>query len=447
MGQAEVTTKLIALLVEELESGVLTLPTECEVFNAYEWANTLESLTHEQRLKVWPKINAELTSSILSEMREDARNQLISGLSLKDLFNTVSTAANSEVIEILEVLPQKSADKLVNRLSPETQSHIETSLSFSADQVGRYANPNVFTINKMANVGPVLNEIATLEEVNSSGLYLVVDENNTLVGEVTINELLNQNISKPITSVLKDTFPVINAETGLLDASNLVRSSNRNLLPVVTSSNRLIGVYSMQDALNVFHNYYEAQVAHLGRVSDEDLFAPILVSARKRAIWLGINLLTAFLASMVIGIFDKVLVEVVALAVLMPIVASMGGITGSQTLTLSIRGLATGQLNKGNFKVLRSKELAVSLINGVLWAVVVAVFVSWWFDNYYLSAILAVALVINMSVAALSGIIIPLTLNRFGVDPALAGSVILTTVTDVVGFFIFLGGATLLFIN
>lgn len=162
--------------------------------------------------------------------------------------------------------------------------------------------------------------------------------------------------------------------------------------------------------------------------------------------WLGINLLTAFLASAVIGLFDKVLIEVVALAVLMPIVASMGGITGSQTLTLTIRGLATGQLGKGNFKVLRSKELQVAAINGVVWAVLVAMVVTYWFDNIGLSSILAVALVVNMTVASFAGIMIPIILDKMGIDPALAGSVILTTVTDVVGFFVFLGCATVLFL-
>jgi magnesium transporter len=185
----------------------------------------------------------------------------------------------------------------------------------------------------------------------------------------------------------------------------------------------------------------------MGQVSDEDLFAPIFTSARRRALWLGINLITAFLASAVIGIFDKVLIEVVALAVLMPIVASMGGITGSQTLTLTIRGLATGQLNTANYRALRDKELSVAAVNAVVWAVIVAAMTIFWFDNYLLSVILSVAMVVNMLVAALSGIIIPMVLDKNGIDPALAGSVILTTVTDVVGFFVFLGSATIIFMS
>ena len=189
-----------------------------------------------------------------------------------------------------------------------------------------------------------------------------------------------------------------------------------------------------------------AQVSHMGRVSDEDLFAPVFTSARRRAVWLGINLVTAFAASIVIGVFDQVVSQVVALAVLMPIVASMGGITGSQTLTLTIRGLATGQLAKSNLRALSNKEVLVAFFNGLLWAIIVAVITSFWFSNPWLSVIIGFSLVLNMLVAAFAGIAIPVFLDRIGIDPALAGSVILTTVTDVVGFFVFLGSASLLLI-
>ena len=174
------------------------------------------------------------------------------------------------------------------------------------------------------------------------------------------------------------------------------------------------------------------------------MFAPVLASSRRRAVWLGINLLTAFLAAWVIGLFEGTLQQVVALAVLMPIVASMGGIAGSQTLTLVIRGLATGQLERGNTRILLLKEAGIGLLNGILWALVVAVLAVIWFGNWTIGAIIAVAILLNLLCAALAGVVIPLTMRRVGIDPALAGSVVLTTVTDVVGFFAFLGLATLI---
>ena len=181
-----------------------------------------------------------------------------------------------------------------------------------------------------------------------------------------------------------------------------------------------------------------------GLDDEADMFAPVLVSSRRRAVWLGINLVTAFLAAWVIGRFEATLEQMVALAVLMPIVASMGGIAGSQTLTLVIRGLALGQVQKGNIRILFNREVGVSIINGILWAVVIALLVVAWFDNWGLGAVLGTAILINLLCAALAGLAIPLVLDRLGIDPALAGSVILTTVTDVVGFFAFLGLATVL---
>lgn len=432
-------------LVNCLNDEDFQLPLETQGLNAYQWANLLEALTSEQRLKIWPFISIELTSSILSSMREDARNQLISALSQKDIEEVIATGSNLEVVEILDGLSSKAAKKLVNKLSPESQCHVETSLSYSDTQVGRYANPNVYTVGALASVADVLDEIKSVEQNNETTIFIVLDEAGKVYGEISIGVLLNAPPENEIQSIASTIDQSISDNASLLEASNLIKGSQRTFLPVLTNQNKLIGIFSIHDALSVFQEHYEAQVAHMGQVSDEDLFSPVLLSARRRAIWLGINLLTAFLASFVIGMFDKVLVEVVALAVLMPIVASMGGITGSQTLTLTIRGLATGHLSQGNYNVLRDKEIKVALLNGVLWSSIVAGITSYWFDNNLLSFILALSLIINMTVAAFAGILIPTILDRLKIDPALAGSVILTTVTDVVGFFIFLGGATIIF--
>lgn len=437
----------LILLVNELEKEDFSLPNEFTVLTCEQWANILESLTNHQRLRVWPVIKPELASGILSSMREDARNQLVSQLSQHDVEDVITSGENVEVIEILDVLPKSTAAKLINKLSPESQGYIETSLSFNDSQVGRYANPNVFTINNQVHVKDILDEIKTHSDNNEAGVYLVVDNDMQVLGDIKISTLLSADENKDVHSLLTVIDPLVFGETSLLDASNILQASKRNYLPVVTEENKLIGIFSLHDAIDVFQDYYEAEIAHMGKVSDEDLFAPILISSRRRAVWLGINLITAFMASIVIGLFDKVLIEVVALAVLMPIVASMGGITGSQTLTLSIRGLATGKLNDGNSKLLRSKEIQVSLLNGFLWSAAVAAITWYWFDNSLLSFILALSLIINMVVAAIAGVLIPVTLDKLGIDPALAGSVILTTVTDVVGFFVFLGGASILFLN
>lgn len=437
-----IDTLIAALAVEPI-----TLPEACDGLNSLQWAGVFESLTNEQRLKLWSFIPVALQSTLLSVMREDARNQFVAVMPQTDIAAAISSATNAEVIEILDVLPKKTAAKLVNKLDPQMQVNLETSLSYSTNQVGRYANSNVYTINENVSVKELIDEIKSSEFNNEGASYFVVDDKGIYIGEVKISDILNSSQKTHVRELVVANEQVILDQSNLLEASDLVRSSNKSALPIVTTKGLFLGQFSIHDALDVFQDHYEEQLAHMGKVSDEDLFAPVAVSARRRAVWLGINLITAFVASFVIGIFDKVLLEVVALAVLMPIVASMGGITGSQTLTLTIRGLATGQLGKGNYKVLRSKELKVAALNGVVWALLVTVVTMYWFDNSGLSSILALAMVVNMTIAAFAGIMIPMILDKLGIDPALAGSVILTTVTDVVGFFVFLGGATLVFMG
>jgi len=214
--------------------------------------------------------------------------------------------------------------------------------------------------------------------------------------------------------------------------------------PVADAQGHLLGRITVDDVVDVIREEGEHQfMGQAGLSEDEDMFAPVLSSTRRRAVWLGLNLLTALLASWVIGQFEDTLQKVVALAVLMPVVASMGGIAGSQTLTLAIRGIALGQLSSKNARALIIKELAVGALNGLIWAAVVAVIAGLWFSNMQLAVLIAAAIIINLVFAAFTGAMLPLLLQRFGIDPALAGGVLLTTVTDVVGFFAFLGLASL----
>jgi magnesium transporter len=224
------------------------------------------------------------------------------------------------------------------------------------------------------------------------------------------------------------------------------RFEKRDLVsaPVVDDAGKLLGRITIDDVVDVIRDEAEHSFMSMAGLSEEDdMFAPVVTSSRRRTIWLGINLLTALLASWVIGHFGATIEKMVALAVLMPIVASMGGIAGSQTLTLVIRGMALGQISRGNARRLFNKELLVGALNGVIWALIIAAVVYSWFDDLELAMIIAVAILINLIVAALAGATIPLTLKRLGIDPALAGGVVLTTVTDVIGFLAFLGLATL----
>jgi magnesium transporter len=433
-------------IFDALSISPFVLPEYCKHYPIQTWALLLESLTNEQRLIIWPTIDKSLKSSLLAEMREDSRSQLLNVLPEKNVAFALKSATGAEAIEIINSLSGVKASLAIKKLSSTMIESITVSQGYKEDEVGRYANPDVYTITVDDDIQKIISDITESGLPQFTDSLVVIDKDGVYQGLVDINAILTASPDDSISALVHDE-PSIKGVTSVLDASSIIKATKRSMLAIVTENNVLIGRISISDALNIFQGHYEAQISHLGKVSDEDLFAPTLISARRRATWLGINLITAFMASFVIGVFDVVVAEVVALAVLMPIVASMGGITGSQTLTLTIRGLATGQLSQGNLKTLRNKELRVSSINGVIWATVVAIITGYWFDNYWLSGILALALIINMFVAAFFGILIPVTLDKLKIDPALAGSVILTTVTDVIGFFVFLGTASLVFLN
>jgi magnesium transporter len=274
---------------------------------------------------------------------------------------------------------------------------------------------------------------------------MVVDRTGRYVGMLLSISILGQPSHLPIVEFVDDDAPIVDGEMDLDKGSDIVARSGYTALAVIDEAGKLLGRLSIGEALENVRRSLEGQFMHTAGLDEtEDLFAPVLDSAKRRAIWLGINLLTAFLAAWTIGLFEATLQQVVALAVLMPIVASMGGIAGSQTLTLIIRGLALGQITSKTYWTLLKKELGVGLINGLLWSAVIAVVTYFWFGDMIIGTVIGLAIVINILVAAASGVVIPVLLEKAKIDPALSGSVILTTITDVIGFFVFLGLGSLL---
>jgi magnesium transporter len=272
----------------------------------------------------------------------------------------------------------------------------------------------------------------------------VVNRDDQYLGILRLSRLVTHDPDQTVAEAMSLEMKPINADEPTSEVARRFEAHDMISAPVVDDTGRLLGRITVDDVIDVIREEGEHQfMGGAGLSEEEDMFAPVMTSARRRALWLGINLATAFLASWVIGRFEDALTQIVALAVLMPIVASMGGIAGSQTLTLAIRGIALGQLSAANARALLVKEIAVGSLNSLIWAAVVAVIAGVWFDSVAIAALIAVAITINIIVAAISGSLLPLLLNRIGIDPALAGSVLLTTVTDVVGFLAFLGLATL----
>jgi len=306
-------------------------------------------------------------------------------------------------------------------------------------------NTDHITVRRNVSLRTVLRYLRALGELpDYTDKFMVVDRRERYLGILRLRRLVTGRPELSVSEAMESDFQPIPASVA--DEEVARRFSDQDLIsaPVVDDEGRLVGRITVDDVVDVIREESEQTLMNLaGMDEDEDMFAPVLVSSRRRALWLGINLVTALLASWVIGLFEDTIQRVVALAVLMPIVASMGGIAGSQTLTLAIRGIALGQLSQQNARWLVLKELAVGAINGVLWAVVVGGVAWLWFASTTIGLLIATALIINLVCAALSGALLPLSLERLGIDPALAGSVLLTTVTDVVGFMAFLGLATL----
>jgi len=391
-------------------------------------------------------IDSERAGKVLRHLREGVRRRLASEMDLDDLVDAARTLEPDDLVDLIQDLPEAQGREILAALNQRERARLESMLAYPEDSAGGLMNLDQIPVRADVKVGTLLRYLRVLEDLppNTDKLF-VVDRKNHYQGILRVRRLLTAKPEYPVSALAESDFEPIEADTSSQDVARRFEDQDLTSAPVVDGQGRLLGRITIDDVVDVIREQAEHSMMGLAGLDEEtDMFAPVLASSRRRAVWLGINLVTAFLAAWVIGLFEGTLQQVVALAVLMPIVASMGGIAGSQTLTLVIRGLATGQLERGNTRILLLKEAGVGLLNGILWALVVAVLAVIWFGNWTIGAIIAAAILLNLLCAALAGVVIPLTMRRVGIDPALAGSVVLTTVTDVVGFFAFLGLATLI---
>jgi magnesium transporter len=404
-------------------------------------AFALEAMPLEQRVGTWLTLEKEQQIASLTYMRVDARSNIFKQLETSQLHELVEEIDVDDLIELLDELPDAIYQYACSRLDQSEKRWLDQALTYDDEQCGRYADHDVLILSKNAKVRDAVRLFKKLtEDAEYQEALFVVDRTGRYVGLLQGIRLLGQPNHMPVVEFIDEEAPVVQGDMGLDQGSDLVARSGYSALAVVDSEDKLLGRLSIGEALENVRRSLEGQFMHTaGLDEEEDLFAPIVNSAKRRALWLGINLLTAFLAAWTIGLFEATLQQVVALAVLMPIVASMGGIAGSQTLTLIIRGLALGQITPQTYWTLMRKELSIGAINGVLWALVIASITYLWFGDWIIAGVISFAIVINICVAAFSGVVIPVWLDKLKIDPALSGSVILTTVTDVIGFFAFLG--------
>ncbi|HEC59324.1 hypothetical protein LCGC14_0686960 [marine sediment metagenome] len=408
-----------------------------------ELAFLLESLPLSERLERWLQVPEDDRVDVLVAMRSEPRQTIFATFDDEELQALLSNLHAEDLIELAESLPDTVVDKALQSMDAMQLQHYQRSAQYDDDQIGRYVDHELIILPKTARVRDAMRLIKKSLPEYTDSLYLI-QRNGDYAGTVIIQKLYAALPEQPLMELSIEDPITISADIYLTDATDKLEHSGFTALPVIDDNNKLSGRITLRQAIEITREDYESQLmATAGLNEDEDLFAPVFRSSKRRATWLGINLLTAFLASWAIGLFEATLQQVVALAVLMPIVASMGGIAGSQTLTLIIRGIALGQISKGNMSPLLIKEVSVGALNGVLWAIVIGVITSIWFDSMNIGLVIAAAIVLNIISAAFAGVLVPIVLDKFDIDPALSGSVILTTVTDVVGFVVFLSLGTM----
>jgi magnesium transporter len=411
-----------------------------------ELANLLESLPSYQRDLIWPLIDPILLGGVLLETGDEVRDTKLKELNADEITAIIETLPDvDDQADLLLSLPTEKIASILFTLDTLKRERLESVLAYSADTAGGLMNLDQVTIRADVTLDVVLRYLRMRGDIpDQTDQLFIVDRHDHYLGALYLADLLTNELDALVQDIMRTDIDAMYAHISDTEVAREFENYDLISAPVVDEQHKLIGRITIDDVVDVIREEGEHSIMSMAGLSeDDDMFAPVIISAKRRGIWLGINLLTAFLAAGVIGFFENILEQVVALAILITIVPSMGGIAGSQTLTLVIRGLALGQLGSSNYRSLIKKEILVGILNGLVWAFVVAAFSIAWFENFIIGAVIGFALVINLVAGAFAGVLIPLILRQLNIDPAIAGGVVLTTVTDVIGIVAFLGLATL----
>ena len=439
------------VLVSGDEAGVRTLMAELHPADA---ADLLERLGADERARVVEILRSDFDSEILSELDETVRDHVVECLGVENVAAVIVGMDSDDALEVVEELDEDEQQQVLDAIPVGDRTLIEEGLSYPEDSAGRLMQREVVTIPTFWNVGETIDFLRkSADRDDGEGenelptqFYdlFVVDPSHKPVGTIPLSRILRTRRPVSVTDIMETEMKLLPVTTDQEDVAFVFRQRDLVSAPVVDDGGRLVGAVTIDDVVDVIDEEHEEDIMLLGGVKEDDLYDATLDTTRARFMWLLINLGTAILASIVIGLFDATLEQMVALAVLMPIVASMGGNAGTQSLTVAVRALAMKELTSTNAVRVIGKEALVGVFNGVLFAVLIVIVVWLWFGSVGLGVVIGLAMIVNMFVAGLAGTTIPLALDRMGIDPAVASSVFLTTLTDVVGFFVFLGLAALL---
>lgn len=438
----------LSVVIKDLEKDrANSVKNTLSSLSPYEIARLLESIEPRTREILWQLVDQDDEGEVLKELVDDVRQNIIDEMDTEELIAATQDMELDDLADILNDLPNQITDQVIKALDQEDQVRLESVISYEEDTAGGLTNPNILSIRRGISINGLIRYLRSMEKLPSNTNYIyVINRDNEYLGSVKLLDLFTDNRDTPIEEIMDESVKPIDANV----QANQVAIEFQNLdlisVPVVDASNRLLGEITVDDVVDVIQDQANSEIFNMAGLDDEDdIFAPVFLSSKRRAVWLGANLVTAFIVASAVSLFQETLDQIVILAVLMPIVASMGGVAGNQTLILVIRGVAMGRIQSSNALRLLSKEFLVALVNGIFWSVIVSFLAVLFFSTTWnIGLIVGASMLINILASSIAGVSIPFLLKRLGIDPALASGVLMVTLTDALGFITFLGLATLL---
>ncbi len=443
----EKSEKKLSTIINDLEKDkAINIKNTLSSLNPSEIARLLESLTPRERNVLWQMVDQEDEGEILKELIEEVRQNLISQMDASELIAATQDMELDDLADILSDLPNQITDQVIKALDKQDQNRLESVISYDEDTAGGLTNPRIISIRRGVNIDGLMKYLRNMHSLPENTNYIyVINRDNQYIGAVKLVDLFTQSKEMLIEEIMDTNVKAINAYVSAEEVATEFQDLDLISAPVTDHNNRLLGQITIDDVVDVIQDQVNSEIFNMAGLDDEDdMFAPIFISSRRRAVWLGANLIAAFIVATAVSLFQETLNQIVILAVLMPIVASMGGVAGNQTLILVIRGIAMGKIQKSNAIKLLNKEALVALLNGFILSIVVSIFAVLLFNTKWeIGIIVGLSMLINIIASAIAGVSIPFFLKKIGIDPALAGGVMMTTLTDVLGFITFLGLATL----
>ncbi|MGI9294431.1 MAG: magnesium transporter, partial [Pseudomonadales bacterium] len=404
-------------------------------------ARLLESSPPKQRELLWQLVDSDKEGDVLHAIGDDVSAQLMRDMDTDKVVRIAEQLEPDDVADLLQQLPEAVIAKVLQAMNTQDRQRVEPVLTYREDTAGGLMNTDTITVRPSHTLDVVLRYLRRHEKIpRMTDTLIVVNRRDTFLGLLPLRKILVSDPTITVREVMLTEVEPIQADLPASEVASLFERHDWVSAPVVDADSKLLGRITIDDVVDVIIDDADHSLMSMAGLDEaEDTFAPVLQAAPRRAIWLGLNLITAFIAAAAINLFRETLDQVVALAILMPIVASMGGVAGSQTLTIVVRGIALGHIGRNNTRWLFNRELILAALNGMLWAALVAIVAVFWFEDIRIGLVIALAMFINLLTAAIAGVVLPLMLKAMKIDPALAGTVALTTVTDVVGFVSFLG--------